>query len=101
MANEILVGLDILDNQEYTKYREAMIPILSKYGGEFTYDFKVSQVLRSQTKEKINRVFSICFPDILKMEGFFSNDEYLLIKGKYFNSSVGSTTIIASYEKNI
>lgn len=100
MAYEMLVGLQVLDNDQYQQYRDAMMPILLAHGGGFGYDLQISKVLRSDTNAEINRVFTIYFPDQQKMDAFFANTEYLLIKEKYFNNSVGSTTIMASYEKN-
>lgn len=99
MAHEILVGLEVLDNEKYRQYRAAMMPILAQYEGAFGYDFTVSEVLKSPTKEPINRVFTLCFSNANKMDSFFSDTEYLKIKKQYFNHSVGSTTIISSYEK--
>ena len=101
MSYEMLVGLDVVDEQMYQKYRDAMKPILSAYGGGFCYDFRVSEILLSDTSSEINRVFTINFPDSRKMEKFFSDPEYVKIKGTYFEGSVGSTIIISSYEKNI
>jgi len=100
MTYEILVGLNVIDDLKYKDYRSAMKPILSKYGGDFGYDFKVSEVLLSETTNEINRVFTIGFPDRSKMDNFFSNTEYLEVKKKYFEGSVESTTIISSYNKN-
>jgi len=100
MAYEILVGLEVLDNTQYSKYREAMMPILMEHEGEFTYDFQVSEVIKSNTKDNINRVFIISFVNEEKMNEFFSNRDYLLIKEKYFSTSVKSTTIISSYNKS-
>ncbi len=71
MSYEILVGLNVLDDQMYQEYRGAMRPILSSYGGGFGYDFKVSEVLLSETSSEINRVFTINFPNSGIMEEFF------------------------------
>jgi uncharacterized protein (DUF1330 family) len=101
MLYEMLVGLNVLDDQMYQEYREAMKPILTVYGGGFSNDFKVSEVLLSQASGDINRVFTIYFPDKQKMENFFMNAEYLKIKKMYFENSVGSTKILASYEKHV
>jgi len=95
----MLVGLDILNEKQYHKYRDEISPILPKYGGGFDYNFIVSKILKPENSCSINRVFTICFPDAKKMEAFFSNTKYLLIKQQYFNNCVKSTTIIASYEK--
>jgi len=98
---EMLIGLNVLDDSKYEEYRENMKPILSSYEGGFGYDFKISEVLLTKTTNEINRVFTIYFPDIEKMEAFFSNPEYLKIKEQYFEGSVESTTIISTYTKNI
>ena len=99
MAHEILVGLEVLDDEKYQQYRAAMKPILVQYQGAFGYDFTVSKVLKSPTQEPINRVFTLCFPNSSQMDRFFGDTEYVKVKALFFNDSVGSTTIISSYEK--
>ena len=100
MSYEILVGLNVLDETMYAEYRSAMKSILSDYEGGFGYDFKVSEVLIPEGNTDINRVFTIDFSSKNNMEAFFSDAQYLVVKEKYFEESVGSVTIIASYEKN-
>ena len=99
MAFEMLVGLNVVDDEAYRSYRDEMTPILKSYGGGFGYDFKVSEVLKSETKAPINRVFTICFTHEDSMNAFFSDDEYLRIKKRHFVQSVTDTTIIATYER--
>ena len=99
MAFERLVGLNVLDDEAYESYREAMKPILHRYGGGFGYDFKIAEVLKSPTETPINRVFTISFPDEDSMNSFFSNDEYLKVKRRHFEKSVADTIIIATYER--
>lgn len=101
MSHEILVGLHVLNDNKYDKYRAAMKPIFSDFEGTFGYDFRVSDVLISEGNTNINRVFTLCFSCKSKMESFFSDPQYLLIKEKYFVESVANTTIISSYEKNV
>jgi uncharacterized protein (DUF1330 family) len=98
MALEILVGLHVVDEAGYQSYRDEMTPILESYGGGFGYDFKVSEVLKSQTTAPINRVFTISFPNQDSKDAFFSNDDYLKIRQRHFEKSVTDTTIIATYE---
>ena len=99
MAFEILVGLNVLNNSKYEDYRAAMKPILSQYEGRFGYDFVVSEVLKTETNNDINRIFTINFSSKNNMENFFSDQNYIKVREKYFHSSVGSATRIASYEK--
>ena len=89
-----------MDDLKYDDYRAAMKPILSEYEGRFGYDFKVSDVLISEGNTDINRVFTINFSSKNKMEGFFFDSKYLVVKETYFLESVGSATIISSYEKD-
>lgn len=98
---EFLVGLEVSDNDVYANYREAMKPILKTYGGGFGFDFMVSEVLQSEVDVPINRVFTINFPSQAAADNFFSDDEYLKVKAKYFDASVVNTTIISSYEKEV
>ena len=97
---EILVGLNVIDDDVYCQYREAMAPILRQYGGSFGYDFKVSEVLQSKSDNDINRVFTIRFSDEQAQESFFSDANYQTVKSRYFELSVNSTTIIARYLTN-
>ena len=98
MALEMLVGLHVVDEAGYQLYRDEMTPILKSYGGEFGYDFKVSEVLKSKTKAPINRVFTIYFPNEESKDSFFSYDGYLKVRLRHFEKSVTDTTIIATYE---
>jgi uncharacterized protein (DUF1330 family) len=101
MSYERIMGLEVINNEEYQKYRESMMPILHSFGGSFGFDFKVSEVLKSKNDETINRVFTIDFPSKEIMEEFFTNPAYLTVKDKYFRNSVKSVTTISMHEKNI
>jgi uncharacterized protein (DUF1330 family) len=72
--------------------------LLTQYKGGFRYDFKISEVLKSENESKINRVFTIYFKSKDLMEGFFGNSDYKKIKEEYFKSSVGDVTIISEYD---
>ena len=77
---EMLVGLHVTDEKVYQDYRKAMMPILKAHRGGFHYDFRVSDVLISQTEHEINRVFTIYFPDKETSEKFFSHPDYVKAK---------------------
>jgi len=99
MAVERLVGLFVTDKDIYKKYREGMFPILKAYSGGFGYDFEVSNVLKSEVSEPINRVFTIFFENEDLMNKFFVDEKYLEVRKKYYELSVLATTIISKYEK--
>ncbi|NRA68192.1 MAG: DUF1330 domain-containing protein [Pseudobacteriovorax sp.] len=99
MSFEMVVGLNVKDDALYASYRDAMTPILVKFGGGFRYDFVVSQVLKNDERRPINRVFTIHFENKDSMEKFFSDPEYVSAKEMFFEKSVGDTTIISQYER--
>ncbi|WP_372655670.1 DUF1330 domain-containing protein [Halobacteriovorax sp.] len=99
MSYEMMVGLQIKNDAEYTRYREAMGPILKMYGGGFRYDFKISETLRNEESRPINRVFAIYFENKEKMNEFFNNPDYVKAKKTYFNTSVEATTILSEYHR--
>lgn len=94
---EVLVGLDVRDDEAYADYRKAMKPILESFGGGFGYDFRVAEVLKSESQVDINRVFTIRFPDSSAMDAFFSDKAYVEAKREYFEPGVRGTQIISQY----
>ncbi len=99
MAYEMLVGLEISDPAIYSQYREAMAPILKRFGGGFRYDFTIAEVLKKETDNPINRVFTIYFADQASRDSFFSDPDYKKAKEKFFEKSVTATTILAEYQR--
>ena len=93
-----LVALNVLSEKGYTDYRNAMTPILETFGGEFSYDFKVSETLKSKKGLQLNRVFVISFKDEKSHEEFFKDEDYLKVKEQFFVSSVGDVDIISSFQ---
>lgn len=99
MSYEILVGLKVTNNEIYQAYREAMAPILNQYGGHFCYDFHVSEVLKAEQGEDINRVFTLNFPSEAQQTRFFQDEGYLKVKAQYFDLSVAGVHILAAFNK--
>ena len=100
MSFERIIGLNVIDDQGYQRYREAMRPILKTYGGAFGYDFRVSEVLLSKTEDDINRVFTIEFPSKQIMDEFFADLDYVVVQNRYLKNSINSKTVISMHEKN-
>ena len=100
MTFETIVALNIADDITYQHYRLAIAPLLEQFGGGFRYDFRVSQVLKSESDHDINRVFVIYFRDRSAANAFFANPDYVAIKNQFFERSVTSTTIIAAYDRS-
>ena len=99
MAYEMMVGLTVRDDAVYRQYREAMTPLLEEHGGGFRYDFVVSDVLKTQADHPINRVFAIYFRDRAAKDAFFDHADYKQVRARFFDASVGGTTILSEYER--
>jgi uncharacterized protein (DUF1330 family) len=88
-----LVGLQVTDDAKYTRYREEMAPILARHGGGFGCDFAVARVLLGPDA-RINRVFTLVFPDRVGREQFFADEEYRAVRKSWFEPSVGAVDIL-------
>ena len=97
MAHEMLVGMQITDDAQYARYREAITPILRRFGGGFRYDVKVAELVHTSTEAPINRVFTIHFADVASKDAFFADPAYQQAKAAYFEGAVAATTILAEY----
>ena len=96
---ELLVGLQVDDRDAYTQYRAEIKPLLQSAGGEFRYDFEVSQALVNSSGHPINRVFVLAFPDAKARARFFDDERYLSIRNRLFNNAVSGATVIAQYTR--
>lgn len=94
--HRILVGLEVLDETGYARYRAAMKPILAEFGGAFDYDFVVAQTLLGPPS--INRVFMIAFPDRAARERLFGDPRYLAVREAHFEPAVAATTLLAEFD---
>jgi uncharacterized protein (DUF1330 family) len=94
-----IYGLNVIDDEQYARYRAAMAPMLREHGGSFGYDFVVSKVLKSESDAAINRVFSIAFPDQASATRFFADPAYLQVRARLFSGSVAAVTKIAGFDE--
>jgi uncharacterized protein (DUF1330 family) len=97
----LVIGLEIRDEASYRQYRAEMTPILKRHGGDFAYDFVVSQVLRQEAPGAVNRVFAVHFPDAETAGRFFGNEEYVAVRGKYFDPAVGNRIEIGAFDQPV
>jgi uncharacterized protein (DUF1330 family) len=89
----ILMGLQVTDESSYARYRAGMTPILESHGGRFGHDFEVARVLKGDPR--INRVFTISFPDRWSRERFFADESYRAVRARFFEPAVASVFVLA------
>lgn len=94
-----LFALEIRDPELYRRYRERMTPMLHARGGSFGFDFSVSEVLKGGGSARINRVFSMRFPDAAGAEAFFADPEYRAVRSELFERAVGHVSKLAEWQE--
>lgn len=89
-----LVGLNVVDDHLYDRYRARMTPILTRFGGDFGLDVDVSHVRTGPVEAGVNRLFTIRFPDRATDDAFFADRDYLRVKAEYFDRAVAKTVML-------
>src|SRR5262245_61188482 len=97
MPFERMVGLLVVDQEKYARYRTEIAPLLEAAGGKFRYDFEMARTLKGEAGHDINRVFVMQFPDRASKEGFFADSRYVEIRARLFDTSVEERATIAEY----
>ncbi|WP_437314034.1 DUF1330 domain-containing protein [Sorangium sp. So ce385] len=92
----LLMGLEVTDEAAYASYRARMTPILSSYGGAFGHDFVVARVLKGDAR--INRVFTLVFPDRATRERFFADAQYRAVRAELFEKAVAAALVLGELE---
>lgn len=94
----VLVGLEVTDDVSYARYREGMTPILESYGGTFGVDFAIAKVLKGDNP-RLNRVFTIRFPDRASRERFFADEHYRRVRAEFFEPAVAAAVTLAEFDE--
>jgi len=95
--NEILIGVHVVDEVGYARYRAEMTPVLEAHGGRFVLDVRVADILRTSLPGTFNRLFAIRFPSAQNREAFFADPVYLAIRARWFEPSVAETVWLGDY----
>ena len=96
---QLLVGLHVTNDEQYTQYRQHIMPLPESNGGNFEYDFTIDATLKNAAGHPINRLFVLSFPDQKAQHNFFNSPTYLQIRETYFQPSVNAASIISTWEQ--
>ena len=97
MPFEMTVGLNVIDDEKYARYRDEIAPLMQSAGGRFRYDFTIARTLKHEAGHEINRLFVVHFPDRATKDHFFADPKYVEIRSRLFEKAVKGATIIAEY----
>jgi uncharacterized protein (DUF1330 family) len=95
--NEILIGVHVIDEAGYAKYRAEMTPLLEAHGGRFVLDVRVAEILRASSPAAFNRLFVMRFPSARVRDAFFANPDYMAIRARLFEPSVSEMVRLGDY----
>ncbi|MEO1272112.1 MAG: DUF1330 domain-containing protein [Myxococcota bacterium] len=99
MAFENLVAMNVIDEERYPMYREAMRPLLESYGGGFRFDFGVQTTHTGPKEHPVTRVFGIYFRDREACQQFFADPRYAEVRKTHFEGAVDGFTVLAEYDQ--
>jgi uncharacterized protein (DUF1330 family) len=87
-ASEMLMGVQVIDEAAYMRYRAEMTPVLEAHGGRFVLDVRVGEILRAPSPSRFNRLFAVRFPSARQRDAFFADPDYGEIRARWFEPSV-------------
>jgi uncharacterized protein (DUF1330 family) len=78
MAGYLMVQGTISNEEQYQKYRDAVVPLIMKFGGKFSVRGGKVGVLEGQPDTRSMVVFE--FPSIEAIHAFWNSPEYVPVK---------------------
>lgn len=78
MAAYLMVQSTIADEKKFQKYREAVVPLIVKFGGKLLIRAGKVEVLEGQPDERPMVVFE--FPSMEAVHAFWNSPEYVPVK---------------------
>jgi uncharacterized protein (DUF1330 family) len=78
MAGYLMVQGTISNEEQYLKYRDAVVPLIMKFGGKFSVRGGKVEVLEGQPDTRSMVVFE--FPSIEAIHAFWNSPEYVPVK---------------------
>jgi uncharacterized protein (DUF1330 family) len=88
------MGVHVIDETGYARYRAEMTPVLEAHGGRFVLDVRVAEVLRAPSPSAFNRLFAIRFPSAQHRDAFFADPDYQGIRAQWFEASVSGGVVL-------
>jgi uncharacterized protein (DUF1330 family) len=97
---EMQIAIHVRSDDEFRAYRDAIAPILDRYGGRLVHDFRVSEVFVSEADLPVNRISMLRFPDEQARRAFFEDSEYLSAKERYLEAAIAGSEVLAAYRRS-
>ncbi|MEM7644974.1 MAG: DUF1330 domain-containing protein [Pseudomonadota bacterium] len=94
--HDTIVAINVTEEAGYARYRAAMTPVLTQYGGRFAHDFRVVETLTTDAPHPVTRVFTLRLPDPESTDAFFADPAYQAAKAAHYDQAVEGFTILAS-----
>jgi uncharacterized protein (DUF1330 family) len=96
-TNEVLIGVHVIDETGYARYRAELAPLLEAHGGRFILDVRVAEILRAPSPTAFNRLFAIRFPSARHHDAFFADPDYVALRSRLFEPNVSDMVRLGDY----
>jgi uncharacterized protein (DUF1330 family) len=78
MAGYLMVQSTISNEEQYQKYRDAVVPLIMKFGGKFSIRGGKVEILEGEPDGRSMVVFE--FPSMEAIHAFWNSPEYVPVK---------------------
>jgi uncharacterized protein (DUF1330 family) len=95
--NEVLIGVRVIDEAGYARYRAELAPLLERHGARFILDVRVAEILRAPLPTACNRLFAIRFPSPRHHDAFFADPDYVALRARLFEPNVSEMVRLGDY----
>jgi uncharacterized protein (DUF1330 family) len=95
--HEVLIGVHVIDEAGYARYRAEIAPLLEAHGGRFILDVRIAEILRAPSATAFNRLFTIRFPSARHHDAFFADPDYIAVRSRLFEPSVSEMVRLGEY----
>ncbi|TNE86586.1 MAG: DUF1330 domain-containing protein [Deltaproteobacteria bacterium] len=88
--HHLLVGLQLVDPQQYATYRTAMAPVLAVHRGRFVLDVE-GTAHHFPDGFAPDRVLILAFPSEAAAAEFYADPAYVAVRATHFEPAVAAT----------
>jgi uncharacterized protein (DUF1330 family) len=92
MTALFIARVDIKDKETYTKYLQAVPPIISRYGGKPVVRTEQSLTLEGPAENR--RIIVLEFPSVEKVKEFYNSEEYRQVRKIRENAAIGEIIVV-------
>ncbi len=96
MKGYLIANLDVQDQPTFQRYREEVVPLITKYGGR--YLIRGGEVQELEGHLGLKRLIVLEFPTLEAARAFYDSPEYQPIKVIRLQSTTSDVALVGGYD---